>query len=119
MYMIDTKTGEDKCPPTMVGEKISLDIVSDGVILIGPGNKDNVMKTDYEGKIIWKSSIDFEVKACDLFQIVNGNVVASLWNGDIDGSGSYTGTSIFAVVNIETGEIELTFTDTVEVEYGD
>jgi hypothetical protein len=58
------------------------------------------MKTDVEGKIIWKSSVECEVESCDLFQIVNDNVVAMLREN---------GFAVFSVVNIETGDIELTF----------
>jgi len=84
LHIIDTKTGEDKQDTIMVGEKVKVIMTDDGAILIGKGNKDNVMKVDGTGKTIWKTSVDIEVTDCPMIQIVNGNIVASLASYNID-----------------------------------
>ncbi|MCR5636368.1 MAG: hypothetical protein K6F76_04225 [Clostridiales bacterium] len=78
LYSMDTKSGEDIFDPVMVGEKVKLNILEDGIIMIGKGNKDNVMKTDLSGKILWKQSVDISTTECDIVQMVNGNVIAEL-----------------------------------------
>ncbi len=78
LYIMDTETGEDQIDPVLVGEKVKISVAKDGIIMIGTGNKDNIMKTDFEGNIIWKVSADMEVSSCDMIQIVNGTVVAKL-----------------------------------------
>ena len=77
-FVIDTATGEDVISPVIVGQKASANAVEDGVILIGTGSKDNIMKVSHEGEIIWKTSVDFNVTACSMLQIVNGNVIVKL-----------------------------------------
>lgn len=77
-YVIDTETGEDKIAPVMVGEKVKISVVKDGIIMIGTGNNDNIMKTDFEGNIIWKTSADIEVESCQMIQIIDGTMVADL-----------------------------------------
>lgn len=90
-YVIDVKTGEDKIEPVIVGEKIKVSAVSDGIILIGTGNKDNIMKIDYEGNVIWKTSIDLEVAYCDMIQVVNDRIIVSLAdNGTASGGSKMT-----------------------------
>lgn len=78
LYIIDTETGKDQISPAMVGEKVKISVSKDGIIMIGAGDKDNIMKTDFEGNIIWKTSTDIEVASCNMIQIVNGTVVANL-----------------------------------------
>ena len=78
LYIMDTETGEDQIDPVLVGEKVKISVAKDGIIMIGTGNKDNIMKTDFEGNIIWKVSADMEVSSCDMIQIVNGTVVVKL-----------------------------------------
>lgn len=84
LFILDAKTGENKIEPVMVGEKTKISMLNDGAILIGTGNKDNVMKVDKEGKIVWKTSVDIEVKRCAGLQIVDGNVVAFLESYTVD-----------------------------------
>ena len=79
-YIIDTETGEDKVEPVMVGEKVKVSAVKDGIILIGTGNKDNIMKVGLDGSVIWKTSADIEVTGCNGIQIVDGNVVAYIYS---------------------------------------
>ena len=64
--------------PVLVGEKVSVNIMEDGIVLIGTGNKDNVMKTDRRGNVIWKASADMEVTSCNRLQIIDGNIIAEL-----------------------------------------
>lgn len=78
LNMIDTKTGEDIQKPVMVGEKTKVQMTEDGAILIGTGNKDNIMKVDAKGQIIWTTSADIEVTDCHMMQIVNGNILVNL-----------------------------------------
>lgn len=88
LYIIDTETGEDRIDPVMVGEKVKVSAVSDGVVMIGTGNKDNIMKTDLEGNILWKTSANLEVAGCNGIQIVEGNVVADVFSLDEAGINS-------------------------------
>lgn len=80
LYVVSTKDGKDKFSPVMVGEKIKINVTKDGIILIGKGNKDNIMKTDFDGNVLWKTSVKMEVLSCSTLQIVNGNIVASIKN---------------------------------------
>lgn len=87
-YVMDIETGEDKIEPVMVGEKIKVSAVIDGVILIGTGNKDNIMKVGMDGNIIWKTSANMEVTGCGGIQIVEGKVVANIFSIDDSGMNS-------------------------------
>lgn len=78
LSIIDTKTGEDIQKPVMVGEKTKVQMTEDGAILIGTGNKDNIMKVDKKGEIVWTSSADVEVTDCYQMQMVNGNIIVEL-----------------------------------------
>lgn len=78
LYLIDTQTGKDLSKPVLVGEKVSVNIMSDGIVMIGTGNKDNVMKVDRLGSPLWKASVNLEVTECIGLQIIDGNVVAKL-----------------------------------------
>lgn len=78
LYMIDAKNGEDISQPVLVGEKTTINVVQDGIIMVGKGNKDNIMKTDINGNIIWKTSADIEITNCGGLQIIDGTIVANL-----------------------------------------
>ena len=56
LYLIDLATGENVIEPVMVGEKVRVVMMSDGIVLIGDNNKDAIMKVDYEGKTIFKTN---------------------------------------------------------------
>lgn len=60
LYIIDLKTGKDKIDSTIVGEKVRVLMLSDGILLIGDNSKDTIMKIDYSGKILYKKNIEFE-----------------------------------------------------------
>lgn len=78
LYIINTIDGKDQISPVMIGEKVKINVVKDGIVMIGTGNKDNVMKTDLKGNIIWKASADLEVSGCSMVQIIDGTIVANL-----------------------------------------
>jgi hypothetical protein len=81
LHIIDIKTGEDIISPTSVGEKVKVSMVDDGVLLIGKGRTDNIMKTDFAGNILWRASINVDVYSWQWWssiQIVNGNLVTQL-----------------------------------------
>ena len=84
-YIIDTKTGEDVIPPVYVGEKIKISVLKDGIFLVGTGNKDNVMKVDFSGNIVWRTSIDLEISACVNPQIVNDSIILLVTNNPDNG----------------------------------
>ena len=82
LYLIDTQTGEDLISPAFVGERVNIRIMHDGIILVGTGRADNIMKVDFEGNILWRSSADIDVGSNELMQIVNGNIVLKLFSAD-------------------------------------
>ena len=119
LYIIDIETGEDVITPVLVGQKVKVVAVEDGVILIGRGNKDNVMKTDREGNILWKTSVDIDVTNCDVLQIIDGNIVTSLThyeyelinNEEVSNYPSMIAFIIKTIVVGDDGEIILNFID--------
>ena len=84
LYFIDMTTGEDLITPVMVGKKAKVNLVEDGVILIGSDKKDMVMKIDLKGNIVWKTSSKYDPVDFDGFyeiymQIIDGKYVIA-WN---------------------------------------
>lgn len=109
LHIIDIKTGEDTCDPILVGQKVKVNVTKDGIILIGKGTKDNIMKTDLNGKVLWKTSVDIDVTECGVLQIIDGNIVVNLISCLIDGySSEYK--SKMAVIE-KDGNLFLEFTD--------
>lgn len=82
LYYLDINTGEDVIPSVFVGKKIAVNLLDDGAILIGEGSKDNVMKVDFEGNIVWKTSIDLDVESCTSLQIIDGNVIGYVYGAE-------------------------------------
>ena len=82
-YLIDINTGEDIIAPVLVGEKIKVNMMSDGIVLIGDNNKDGIMKVDYSGNIIFRQNagIDFIFEVN--LQIIEDRIVLI-----IDGAGA-------------------------------
>lgn len=78
LYYLDINTGEDIIPSVFVGKKIDVNLLEDGAILIGEGNKDNVMKVNLEGQIVWKTSVDLDVTGCTSLQMIDGNIIGYL-----------------------------------------
>lgn len=75
LYIFDTSTGEEKVNPTFVGQKIKVNMVEDGCLLIGTSSKDNVMKVSKDGEIIWKTSLNLDIVGCNSIQFIDGNIV--------------------------------------------
>lgn len=82
LYTIDTKDGKDKIDPVFVGDKVKINVQPDGLFLIGKGTKDNLMKVDKKGNIIWKVSADIDVTSCGAVQVIDGNLVVELHYGE-------------------------------------
>lgn len=80
LYLLNLETGENIIEPILVGEKIKVNMMSDGVILIGDNNKDTIMKVDYTGKVLYKINAETEMEQITqaTTQIVNGKVVIKL-----------------------------------------
>ncbi len=80
LYLLDLKTGENIIEPVLVGEKIRVNMMDDGIILIGDNNKDTIMKVDYKGKILFKQNaetgMDYIESAST--QVINGKLVLKL-----------------------------------------
>lgn len=122
LYLIDTQTGEDVREPIFVGEKVSVNISEDGILMIGTGNKDNVMKVDRQGTLLWKTSVDLDVTGCEGLQIIDGTVIACLVHEELAPSEYYFGDMTTAyradMVAIDSsGAIISQFTD-YEYDYG-
>ncbi len=56
LYLIDLATGENVIEPVMVGEKVRVVMMSDGIFLIGDNNKDAIMKVGFDGKTLFKKN---------------------------------------------------------------
>ena len=81
LYLIDLETGENVIEPVMVGEKIKVNMMEDGIVLIGDDNKDTIMKIGYDGKIIFRINGELKLETItDVYtQIVNGKLVVNLY----------------------------------------
>lgn len=84
LYLMDLETGANIIEPIMVGEKIKVNMMSDGIILIGDNNKDTIMKVDYNGKVMFKVNAETKMKQINsaATQVVNGKMVVKL-EGDL------------------------------------
>ncbi len=109
LYIIDAKTGEDKQAPVMVGQKVKVNLLPDGAILVGLGAKDNLMKVDLEGNIVWKASADIDVTGCWMLQIIDGRVVAHLAHYQLLDSGNLQDYAEKMAVVDENGTLVLEF----------
>lgn len=107
LYILNTSDGKDSSPSIMVGEKIKVNVIEDGIILIGTGNKDNIMKLDKKGNITWKVSADINVKYCKMIQNINDSVVVNL---ETEYDDNFNLTNKFVCVD-NNGEITSQFID--------
>ena len=96
LYLVDINNGENIIEPVIVGEKVKVNMMSDGMILIGDNSKDSIMKVSYDGKIIFKHNIDMKVIDTAEIQVINNRVVICLIQEDIH---DYMPTSKFVVIN--------------------
>lgn len=102
LYIIDLTTGNNIVEPILVGEKIKVNMMDDGIILIGDNNKDAIMKVSYDGKIEFKLNANTSISKIETAytQIVNGKMVVG-----IRGIGEYAGCEKYIVLNSD-GTIE-------------
>ena len=82
LYIIDAKTGEDAVSHRYVGSKCEVVKLEDGLLLISPTGKDNVMKTDLAGNIIYTSDLPYDIPATDsdappCVQVINSGFIIS------------------------------------------
>lgn len=77
LYLIDLETGENVIDPVLVGSKLGVVMLSDGILLIGDDTKDTIMKVSYDGQIIYKTNIETEMDRFNSVctQIVDGKMV--------------------------------------------
>lgn len=80
LYIINLENGENLIEPVIVGEKIKVNMMTDGIILIGDNNKDTIMKVDYTGKILYKINAETKMEriTAAATQIVNGKMVVKI-----------------------------------------
>lgn len=109
LYLIDLETGENVIEPVIVGEKIKVNMMKDGIILIGDNNKDTIMKVDYTGKIVFKLNANTSMSKIDSaeLQIVNEKLLLRIWGYS---QNSETALQKFIVINNE-GKIETSSED--------
>lgn len=86
LYLIDLSTGENIIEPVLVGEKVRVNMMEDGIILIGNDNKDTIMKVSYDGKIIFRTNgnVSFERINGASTQIIDNKMVVFLYGTGVD-----------------------------------
>ncbi len=104
LYLIDLETGENIIEPVMVGEKIKVNMMEDGIVLIGNDNKDTIMKIGYDGETIFRTNGELKLETINWVntQIVNGKLVIDLYGANEDG---YYGEQYLVINNDGTLEI--------------
>ncbi len=87
LHLINLETGEDIFEPVLVGTKIKLHMMTDGIILIGNDNKDTIMKVGLDGNIIFRTNGNTRMSDIGYAQtqIVNGKMVIYLEGTDKEG----------------------------------
>lgn len=87
LHLINLETGEDIIEPILVGTKIKLHMMTDGIILIGNDNKDTIMKVGLDGKIIFRTNGNTRMSDIGYAQtqIVNGKMVIYIEGTDKEG----------------------------------
>lgn len=89
LHILNTKTGEDKTASTYVGQKIGINLMDDGAVLVSQGTKDNVMKVSKNGEILWKVNLNIDISDCSSMQLIDDNIVISV--SSLSQSGNYSG----------------------------
>ncbi|MGN1418475.1 MAG: hypothetical protein ACI4W6_04030 [Acutalibacteraceae bacterium] len=70
LHIVEVSNGKEKVEPVYVGERDNLAIAGDGcAILSGKGDKDNIIKVDADGKILWRADVPMTVSSCKNIQI--------------------------------------------------
>lgn len=110
LYLIDLATGENVINPVMVGTKTYINMMTDGILLIGNDNKDTVIKVDYEGNFIFRTNGNSnytEIFTTGL-QVVNGKILVEL--GGICSEDDTFGTARYLLLN-SNGTVEASSED--------
>lgn len=104
LYLIDLETGNNVIDPVFVGEKIKMVMLEDSVLLIGNKSKDTIMRVDYSGNVIQKTSIESEIEEFTnaSTQIVNGKIVIHLYSC-ISGYTGSTDSALYASYEVTEG----------------
>lgn len=117
LYLLDMETGKNVIEPIIVGEKLRVVMLSDGILLIGNNNKDAIMKVDYNGKIVSKINAETDMDqiiAADV-QMVNNKI--TIWiRGNKKNGATMQYLSKYIVLNSD-GSIDMTTKDISEYEY--
>lgn len=109
LYLIDLETGENIIEPVIVGEKVKVNMMEDGIILIGDNTKDTIMKVDYTGKVLFRTDTsNLTTIESASTQIVDGKMVVYLtgtWLDESDGE-LYPDTEFLVINSDGTLEVE-------------
>ena len=108
LYLIDLATGENIIEPVMVGEKVRVVMMSDGIILIGDNNKDTIMKVDYEGKTIFKTNAGTDT--INLIEKAHIQIINNKLNIFLSGTNEYASADKYLIVD-NSGKIETSSED--------
>ena len=81
LYILDANTGKDAIEPKIVGEKIDIRKLNDGILLISPYTQNAIVKTDLKGNELWKISSGIEAYT-SYVQIINNKYVIQKGNFD-------------------------------------
>lgn len=100
LYIINTSTGKDSFEKRYVGAKVNVRKLKDSLLLFEAGKTETVMKTDLQGNIKWTANVENEIGNFEI-QIKDNTLITTGWSSENNGN-------YYAVVNIETGAIELT-----------
>lgn len=81
LHILDLKTGEETIEPVIVGERLMLLMVEDGIILIGNDNKNTIIKIDFDGQTKFKQNANTEMSNISgaTAQIVDGKLMLELF----------------------------------------
>lgn len=80
LHLINLKNGEDVIEPVIISPSIQrVNMMADGILLIGTDSKDTIMKIDYSGKHLYRKDINLSkytfVNDYIYMQIVNNKIV--------------------------------------------
>lgn len=80
LHIIDAKDGKEVVDPIYVGERTNFVMTNDGcAILVGSGEKDNIIKVDTSGKFLWRASVPLTVSFCNSIQVQkDGSAIIAL-----------------------------------------
>ncbi len=121
LYLVDLQTGENIIDPVLVGNKVKVMMLSDGILLVGNSNKDAIMKVGYDGQILQKMNANTKMQQISTVstQIVDGKMVIVLEGSSTLGEGtsvSYQILSKYIVLNAD-GTVKMSTDDRVQYAY--